>query len=179
MRACFIAFLLLGPLSAAAAQSTQKTPEAKPPPPPKTTFKGYKRKPINRNDYKISGKPKHPGGFVVQPKTGAPNQASMILRPHGAKAGVLLLEFKVLDANMELSRRGGFVAQLFSDEEVTVTPDIVTNTEWPKNDRLEIHYKVAKPGGPYQVQGEAAYTLCHKKTHVCENRQTAFHTYVK
>ncbi|MCC7442900.1 MAG: hypothetical protein IT285_14805 [Bdellovibrionales bacterium] len=187
MRISFIAFLMLGPLGAGAWAAPGKAPAASPPPPseqhvgPKTVpakkgkkiYPAQKRPKLKREDFKLQATMKNPDGFKIEPKNQVKQPAAMTLRKHAVRPGILVLELKVRDPKLMLSRKTA-VVQLYPEEEVELEKEIFVNEEWPKTDLVEVGYKILKPGGPYLVQGEGAFTLCQKNSKVCESKIIPF-----
>ncbi|HTL11087.1 MAG TPA: hypothetical protein VL588_01285 [Bdellovibrionota bacterium] len=138
----------------------------------------YKPKPFDRASIKLDRSTKGTLNPNIAPQ-GLPKQpAQMTLRRHGAKANTLVLELKVLDPDLEISRKAA-VVEIYADEEVSLSKDLYTNEEWPTTNQVEVPYQIQKPGGPYRIQGEGAFTLCHKSNKVCESKVLGFSTEVR
>jgi hypothetical protein len=78
------------------------------------------------------------------------------------------LSFISRDPNLELNTRGGFVAQLTSEEPLEVEPAVITRSKWPVGAKSVIlSFKGASAGLPNLIEGEVAYLYCHKGTKAC------------
>jgi hypothetical protein len=154
---------------------TQPAPKAASKSKPKAVRKGngIEVKLARSTPIVIGGKSTKPG---KRPDTG------FSLAPVAGKKGTLALTFTSRNPNMSLSTNTGLVAQIYSDEEVEIEPSVITPANWPKNATktlLTYVFRNAKRGEEYEVQGEVAYTVCHKTTKVCTPQQTTVYLMLK
>lgn len=102
--------------------------------------------------------------------------------PHGfritqvpGQSGKLALSFYSKDPQLALNTEKSILVQLYADEPVELQPFLLTKGNWPKkSDRVQVKYSGGKRGATYEIRGEAAYMVCHRKTKTCTQHKTKF-----